>query len=377
MSVLRQDRDRLADLQAQITNLERSLRALRAENALVQARLDSFTYPVLTLPSEIMLEIFVHFLPPRPLCPSLRGTESPIFLASICRKWREIALSTPTLWRAIPITLHATDTAFQRQHCMLEEWLERSRSGPLSIRIQSSWRSRPRPGQPLILKVPSFGHRTRWEHLTLFLVDPDLVISDDPMPLLSHLDVYLDTRKAFTLPLAPRLRTVTLNATAASSLTLPWVQLTSVTLRGIHPTDCTPILQQTLNVVHCELRLIQGFGGGSDHPDLVLPSLKSLALFKESYHLPKSAVGYLNSFIVPALLSLRIPERFLRTTSSGPVDSLASFISKSGCSLQQVHITGSKNVSEKSYLEAFPSIPQFSFENSYIGSDEDESDIHE
>ncbi|KAJ7661934.1 hypothetical protein DFH06DRAFT_1191069 [Mycena polygramma] len=371
MSVLRQDRDRLADLQAQITNLERSLRALRAENALVHARLDSFTYPVLTLPNEIVSEIFVHFLPPRPLCPSLRGTDSPTFLASICRKWREIALDTPTLWRAIPITLYATDTAFQRQHCMLEDWLERSRSGPLSIRIHRSWRSRPRPRQTaVILKVPSLGHRTRWEHLTLFLVDPDLVISDDPMPLLSHLDVYLNTHKAFTLPPAPRLRTVTLNAAAASSLTLPWVQLTSVTLRGVHPAQCTPILQQTLNVVHCELRFDQPFGGDSEHPDLLLPSLKSLALVDESYRLPKSAVRYLNSFIVPALLSLRIPEWFLSRTSSGPVDSLASFISKSGCSLQQVHITGSRDVSEESYHEAFPSIPHFSFKNSHIGSDE-------
>jgi hypothetical protein len=38
-----------------------------------------------------------------------------------------------------------------------------------------------------------------------------------------------------------------------------------------------------------------------------------------------------------------------------------SFISKSGCRLQEVHITGERTVSEDSYRHTFPSTPKFSF----------------
>ncbi|KAJ7641164.1 hypothetical protein FB45DRAFT_712335, partial [Roridomyces roridus] len=57
--------------------------------------------PVLTLPNEITSEIFVHFLPPYPVCPPMTGLDSPTSLTHICRQWREIALATPKLWRAI------------------------------------------------------------------------------------------------------------------------------------------------------------------------------------------------------------------------------------------------------------------------------------
>ncbi|KAJ7734749.1 hypothetical protein DFH07DRAFT_689007, partial [Mycena maculata] len=61
-------------------------------------RLDAYKDPVLTLPNEIVSEIFVHLIPRSPKCPKITGFQSPIFLGRICRKWREIAFSAPTLW---------------------------------------------------------------------------------------------------------------------------------------------------------------------------------------------------------------------------------------------------------------------------------------
>ncbi|KAJ7667265.1 hypothetical protein B0H17DRAFT_836591, partial [Mycena rosella] len=54
-------------------------------------------YPVLTLPPEIVSQIFVNCLPihgrvrPSP-------TTAPLTLTQICHHWREIALSTSALW---------------------------------------------------------------------------------------------------------------------------------------------------------------------------------------------------------------------------------------------------------------------------------------
>ncbi|KAJ7897415.1 hypothetical protein B0H13DRAFT_2521789 [Mycena leptocephala] len=76
LAALDTDRTRVADIEAQILDLERSLSALRDEKALVQERLDAYKYPVLTLPSEIISEIFIHFLPTYPL-PPLIGIFSP------------------------------------------------------------------------------------------------------------------------------------------------------------------------------------------------------------------------------------------------------------------------------------------------------------
>ncbi|KAJ7704591.1 hypothetical protein B0H17DRAFT_13815 [Mycena rosella] len=97
---------RIKEMEAQIQELQYAVGALQQEKDSVQGRLDAYTYPVLTLPNEIMSEIFVHFLPVYPQRSPLIGPHSPSLLGQICRKWRDIALSTPALWRAVRLTLN-------------------------------------------------------------------------------------------------------------------------------------------------------------------------------------------------------------------------------------------------------------------------------
>ncbi|KAJ7780860.1 hypothetical protein DFH07DRAFT_696173, partial [Mycena maculata] len=59
------------------------------ERHVVQEQLDAYKYPVLTLPDEIVSEIFLDCLP---VC------RSPMKLGQICSQWRDIAVSSPTLW---------------------------------------------------------------------------------------------------------------------------------------------------------------------------------------------------------------------------------------------------------------------------------------
>ncbi|KAJ7106445.1 hypothetical protein C8R43DRAFT_906192, partial [Mycena crocata] len=86
--------------------------------------------PVLTLPNEIVAEIFLHFLPDYPECPSPTGLFSPTILTHICRKWREIACATPSLWRAIQYPVYFDDA--HGVHT-LKAWLLRSCSCPISL----------------------------------------------------------------------------------------------------------------------------------------------------------------------------------------------------------------------------------------------------
>ncbi|KAJ7866359.1 hypothetical protein B0H13DRAFT_2561499 [Mycena leptocephala] len=349
---LEAERARVAHLEAQISHLERSLYALREEKFLAQERLNSYKYPVLELPNEIISDIFMHFLPTYPLCPLLIGLHSPTVLTHVCRSWREIALSTPALWCAIG-TSYDNDIPLKQKAHIFDIWLRRSRFCPLSLKIVD-WMD---VAAILAAVAP---HRARWEHLVFHFPPSHLhTIIDGAMPLLRHLDLALHTHSATDILAfreVPLLRTVVLNRSAALSIILPWAQLTSLTLVSVLPRDCDPILQQTSNLVRCELQLEGMYGlGGNDQPrpDIALPYLELLALDGGPVK------NFLKTFIVPALRRLKISEEFL---GPSPIDSLTGFISKSDCNPEEVHITGPHSP-QQSYRKAFPSIRKFSFED--------------
>ncbi|KAJ7832824.1 hypothetical protein B0H13DRAFT_1734586 [Mycena leptocephala] len=155
ISALQADRTRLADIEVKIQDLERSLAAFRAEKTLLQERLDSYKYPILTLPNEITSEIFIHFLPIYPLRSPIAGILSPTNLTQICRQWREVALATPALWRAMDVILYDHLHPFKQEFAIFDIWLSRSCSCPLSIYLGQNdhFRSFPPFGrQPLLTK---------------------------------------------------------------------------------------------------------------------------------------------------------------------------------------------------------------------------------
>ncbi|KAJ7161186.1 hypothetical protein C8R46DRAFT_1194490 [Mycena filopes] len=354
MSTLDTERNRAAELDAQILDLERVLSALRVQRLLVQERLDSYKYPVLTLPNEVVSEIFVHFLPIYPKCPPLTGTLSPTNLTRICRKFREVALATPALWRAICLSIEDDDLS-DWQHNEFDAWLVRSGCTPLSVELRDWW---DRDG--LTLFLPS--HCARWEFLKISGW-ARIPITDAPMPLLRHLDIAgIDDEgvDVVVFPEAPLLCSVILNDTAALTLILPWAQLTSLQLKRVYPAECVPILQQTISLVHCQLLLVEG--DDTTWPNVTLLRLESLVFTDYGGAVDDGHDGYLQTFIVPSLRKLHIPERYLQT----PIDSLTSFMATSGCKLQDVGILGRRWLTQEAYTAAFPSI-QFSFVGSYVG----------
>jgi hypothetical protein len=173
---------------------------------------------------------------------------------------------------------------------------------------------------------------------------------DGPLPLLRSLHLSLahigSVSPNVTFRDVPLLRTVVLNGTAVARLTFPWAQLTSLTVHWLSPHECLPILQHATGLVHCDLG-IAASGGAESIPDITLPSLRSLALYGHSFAL------YFGWLIVPALRNLRISESFLEPNC---IDTLAAFVAKSQCKLQDMCIVERVVESEHSYREAFPSM---------------------
>ncbi|KAJ7265346.1 hypothetical protein B0H12DRAFT_1261793 [Mycena haematopus] len=354
LAALQADRVRAAALNAQISDLENSISALRLEQAQVQSRLDSYKYPVLTLPNEIISEIFTHVPPPYPSGAPLLGLLPPTSLTHICRQWREIALSLPSLWRAINPSL---DICPDHRPHIFDLWLKRSRSCPLSIEFDGCDGTADEDLPKILASIAA--HHTRLEHLELSLFAEDLPFIEDGMPLLRRFHLYVHDEHGIT-PASfcevPLLRSVTLNSTTALWVTLPWAQLTCLALNKISMHDCVPILQQIPNLIHCELALCSS----PDHGSVItLPSLESLVLKAWPQLVAGPFPGYLEYFITPAIRRLRVPEQFL---GDEPIRSLMEYISKSGAKLQEVCITNKGSlVPRNSYHDALQSVSRLSF----------------
>ncbi|KAJ7655841.1 hypothetical protein DFH06DRAFT_1201010 [Mycena polygramma] len=374
LSALEADRAHVAHIEAQILALEHSLLALRIEKALAQQRLDAYKYPVLTLPSEIVSETFTHFLPVYPLCPPLTGDLSPILLTHICRTWREIALATPTLWRAITLSLNDLPIEFLP---LISDILRRSGCCPLSIDLDEytdgyEYGEDDEVNTRTAMEVfeTAISHSARWEFLKAHILYPHFPPNDCPMPLLRQLELTFKSdadrdSEIISFGVMPLLRTVILTDPAPSGMVrLPWAQLTSLTLNEVLPDECFLVLQQTTNIVCCELKVFF-YGTRRSNRDIALPRLKSLVLD----HRRKAEPVFLSCFIVPALRKLQISEQFLLPD---PIHSLASFITKTGCKLQELHITGTvAELAKGPYREAFPSMKKLSFDEESSGDSSD------
>ncbi|KAJ7859687.1 hypothetical protein B0H14DRAFT_2746379, partial [Mycena olivaceomarginata] len=173
-------------------------------------------------------------------------------------------------------------------------------------------------------------HRARWEYITLTVYNESELLTIKPNatapPIRGPAPGISPRPSAIRFCEVPRLRSVTLWNIARPIDLFPWSQLTSLTL--IHrPIVNTEILQLAVNLVHCHLIL-----WSDDIPpsDVRLPSLESLVL--------------------------------ARMWEPSPIDILRRFISKSGCRLQGLCITGQVR-SEAVYRDAFSSsIPELSFD---------------
>ncbi|KAF8606169.1 hypothetical protein BDV93DRAFT_521020 [Ceratobasidium sp. AG-I] len=93
--------------------------------------------PINRLPAEILSRIFVTLVQASRFALSVLDTsydetDYSIRLSSICVRWRQVAISTPTLWSSIEL-LRSSDAFHDPQY--LNMFYERSADAPLSVRL--------------------------------------------------------------------------------------------------------------------------------------------------------------------------------------------------------------------------------------------------
>ncbi|KAJ7755898.1 hypothetical protein B0H16DRAFT_1540039, partial [Mycena metata] len=238
-------RRRLVELDAQILEQKRVLHSLQQTRIAVERELrETATYPILTLPVEVTIEIF-HRLPLEVGDKmGIRRNAAPISLTTVCRSWRAIALSTPTLWSTLKISFDDIPFTVIAKPGLVEsfinQWLGRSGECPLSLtfslpqlEIDSLYNqvdfsiSRLRP------IIHQYAHRVRYIELD-FKEDTrisELELHSSPFPLLQVANVCCDfdieTRVFSNAPLLHSLHLGGEEGVIVTRFHLPWQQLTT------------------------------------------------------------------------------------------------------------------------------------------------------
>ncbi|KAF8877226.1 hypothetical protein CPB85DRAFT_486162 [Mucidula mucida] len=129
----------MAALAQEIPRLESILDALKAHQArfdrhIQQSRLYMCSSPIRQLPTEVLGLIFAS------ACTSFRRSEykTPLSISVACSKWRDIAVSTPSLWTHIHIAPYHSHGGVD----VYKYYLERCGNVPISVKVKIAYKKR-------------------------------------------------------------------------------------------------------------------------------------------------------------------------------------------------------------------------------------------
>ncbi|KAJ7141728.1 hypothetical protein C8R43DRAFT_1017077 [Mycena crocata] len=330
-------RSRIDDVNSQIADLKHAINQLKLERKILQNHLDSYVYPVLALPNEIVSEIFLHTLDSSGTLAGGLGRNSPIFLSHVCRQWRDIALSTPALWAQLHLfVVRRSDARTETCLRLLDLWLSRSRECPLSIymvkytfpplspRFLDALAPHLRRCCDLRLHIPSgaipsISGKVPWLR-TLSISSSDSILEDSqpswPLTMFSH---------------APQLGELSLESINFHMLQFPWRQITSLTLTQLDRLhDLTKILGAAVNLTSLAVETVHPANVHPAPPAAPLPPLGRLQalVLKGSKLMLNNQL--LDMLTLPAVNRITTPQLCLSATKR--------LLARSQCSLVGLRI---------------------------------------
>ncbi|KAF7324197.1 hypothetical protein MKEN_00642700 [Mycena kentingensis (nom. inval.)] len=329
-------RGRLDILDREAVLLRQQLRLIDTERKTLLTALRSRPSAVATLPSDVLAEIFARCLRPSPdvaigHSPSLARLDrpggkprppAPLLLASVCAGWRAAALSLPFVWASVSVH---TSTDFESTEKLLELWLARAGTHPLTVaigngeaipRILSFIEPRLHQIEDLSLvfqnagEIPSnwlVGRLPNVCKLTLQAYTGENVIS---------LDAFGDL---------PALRELSVYGLVPNEVQLPWAALTTLHLDEVDIDAALLYLQLTPNVQ--SLSITMNPREPATVPDrlVTLPRLHTLRLFTEGDN------EILDCLVLPALHTLELPDLYDISNVFHLEPRFTRFVERSGC----------------------------------------------
>ena len=362
-------RSLLAEPTAELEAVEEDITRLQARLADIQRRkreltsyvedLGALLSPIKRMPPEIMARVFdfcgdVHVRGPH--CEPSRY--APLLLGSVCRSWRTLSLALPRLWTALYLDLPTSGT-LDKQEEILDAWIHRSRPFPISLWLWNDFLTDDVPAIFLrrlscIITENADRWRAIFVHFPAATRDWDCfdALVRCQMPALEELEISPQCTPwaPFQPEFMPRLKELQIPAGAMpdSHRTLPWTQLTQLTLRGgYRPADveellsiltCAPLLTH-LHVEITQYKCETKWDGTRER--ISMPCLATLVLVTISNH--EECITHLtDALTTPTLRDFQLLTRVWDTSemaTSWCHDSFLALLARSKCSLNHFTLT--------------------------------------
>ncbi|KAL0946411.1 hypothetical protein HGRIS_012636 [Hohenbuehelia grisea] len=300
-----------------------------------------------SLPAEVLSQIFIHCSENIDTLPS--PTSGPLLVAQVCKRWRQVAITTPLLWSSLSVLM--SDFVCLPHISLVKTWITRSASSPLHLSLVYDGSLGYRDGNFGSVQVVSelfIAHSWRWKsvafnftHANPFL---DIIsrIPGNGMPILESVEISLRQRPssanivhqssllAAFFRCTPSLREVTCRGVCPiMQLKIPWAQLTHVDLEApLSASECLEILRQGRQLLECRFHMEHSLHHSLDDCPLIVHPLRSLYISSQ-----ENLAGFFDHLILPNLDSLGISARWTpaRLLPSWPQRHFISFLSRSAC----------------------------------------------
>ncbi|KAL0568372.1 hypothetical protein V5O48_013618 [Marasmius crinis-equi] len=355
----------LKGCQAEINRLRSAIHLLEnRRNGLKKTteKCHSLLLPVHRLPPEILMNIFLF-------CCETNDLDTPtcvpaaLQVVKVCGHWRNVGLSTPSLWSSIRIVLEPWVGKAGSLVDLTEIFMERSKNSPLDLQVEfySTTEIEPLDRETdehvLTPAIAALSHNcARWRSMSLripklFGTHQNLffgIVRGQTLPLLRSLRLYgfgvHDPRNALpdNLPglfsRCPSLRTTDIGPDRylGEKLALPWHQIKSLTIQNSLPRPAFSSI--ALHYRLEELTLLK-VGGHSNrgYTGHVVSNIKTMSVLFRSQDDVDTTLVYLT---LSGLTTLRLAADLKKLASWGAWEESSSLdmIDRSACSLTSLVI---------------------------------------
>ncbi|KAK1225204.1 hypothetical protein PQX77_011884 [Marasmius sp. AFHP31] len=325
----------LEKLEQRAIALEKSALETRLEQRRLQRALNELrnqVNPFCRLPPELQALIFERCVDADTKGHVLTIRALPWTLAQTCRRWREIALSTPTLWSLFRIN-SGTGLVHHDPVQMAKTWLERSNPLPISCLVILNHIPLLQGLEDTLFKL-IIAQSSRWRHLDIDLKDrqdlfEQLFSIEHPLPFLRSIRVYVTLENPNAhLPVAalssnaPDLRDAHIYATSpyALPISLPWSQLRNLEVTFSASQDLFTVSETMHSLESCVIEV------GQLNPNLqyslAFPTLRRFEISGPIHGI----ITVLDSLQVPTLKDLHVIPAYGSTLYHQHADELLSSI---------------------------------------------------
>lgn len=405
-------RSLIADGEAEHAMLTRGIADLTAKRDQIHTEIQTWRQvlcPFRHIPSELLTEIFEHFLAPckeaktqkDSLDTLTRRRDNPLVLTHVCAFWRKVAFNTPTLWTELKMAFVA-EKVTDHSIAALKSFLSHSRPYPISLALTIREEYVSHEERLLEGLFPSFD---RLKHLTLdihFEAYKPLLGEFPPsvsMPLLESVDLRgaeepLSFMEGHTSLIqqsifsnAPNLRRAVVYdrevRPGASSkrfkvlhkLDLPWSQLTELSTGDIfEDMRATRILfSQCTSLEKCDLgkvpglELTDGVLAWPMNEPVIFPNLRDLTIILNYEDDRTRGCVFFQPFRMPSLQKLDITAEVRYNMYDGS-EYIPCLFAHSGSSLTHISLTTVRFPRDQitAIFQCTPSLVSFSCSRSRV-----------